>query len=178
MSYICVKTTGMTSQTQATFICRHCKRICLKNVRLKGHQRYCASKPCQQARKNKWERDRLKRDSTYRLKRSSNKKEWYSKYPGDQYQSSYRSSHPDYVSGNREKQRLRASKNTQKHSEVEKQIVKTDALSSENLVSKGFYVLIPYKKTNPEDAIVKTDAYIIELLGNQGLQTIFSARSP
>jgi len=169
----------MTSRTQDTFICCHCRRRCRKNVRLKGHQRYCGSKACQQARKNKWELDRLKRDSAYRLKRSSSKKAWYSKYPGYRYESSYRSNHPDYVSGNREKQRLRGSQDT--GMTLEKQIVKTDALSSENLVSKGFYVLIPYKKLYPEtclEKIVKTDALIVELCSNESLQAMLSARSP
>jgi len=151
----------MTSQTQATFICCHCQRLCRKNVRLKGHQRYCGSKACQQARKNEWECDRLKRDSTYRLKRCSSKKAWYSKYPGDRYQSVYRTSHPDYVSVNREKQRLRALKDA-KASTLEAQIVKTDALFSESIVSQGLYMLMPYKISCP-GKIVKTDAFIIEL---------------
>ena len=166
----------MTSRTQSTFICCHCRRRCQKNVRIKGNQRYCGSKPCQQARKNKWERDRLKCDSAYHLKRCSSKKVWYSKYTGDRYQSSYRANHPDYVSDNREKQRFRGSKNTKKT--PEEQIVKTDALSSESLVSKGFYVLMPYKKTCPEK-IVKTDAFIIELCCiDRGFQAMLSARSP
>ena len=167
----------MTSQT--TFICCHCGCSCKKNVRIKSHQRYCGSKACQQSRKNKWEREKLKRDSTYRQKRSSDKKAWYIKYPGHLYQSSYRVTHPDYVSDNREKQRFRASKATQKSKE--EKIVKTDALSPESLVSKGFYALIPYEKTRPEtclEKIVKTDALIVELLSSQALQTILSVRSP
>jgi hypothetical protein len=166
----------MASRSQTTFICCHCRRLCRKSVRLKSHQRYCGSKPCQQARKNAWELDKIKHDSTYRLKRHSSKKAWYSKYPGDSYQSSYRANHPDYVSDNRAKQRLRASKAT--GMTLEKQIVKTDALFSENLVSKGFYVLIPYKKTRLEKQIVKTDALIIELRSSQVLQAMLSARSP
>jgi len=164
----------MTSRSQATFICCHCRRRCRKNVRLKGHQRYCGSKSCQQARKNKWEGDRLKRDSTYRLKRCVSKKAWYGKYPGYRYQSSYRSTHPDYVSANRERQRLRASQDA-KISTVEEQIVKTDALCSEILVSKGFYVLMPYKKTCL-GKIVKTDALIIELRSID--QGFVSVRAP
>ena len=176
----------MISQSQTTFICCHCGCRYRKNVRLKGHQRYCGSKACQSARKKQWERDRLKRDEAYRLKRQSSKKAWYNKYPGNRYQSSYRASHPDYVSGNREKQRLRASCNREKQglrgskntgTLPDEKIVKADALLSESLVSKGFYVLVPYKKTCPEK-IVKTDALIIELLSNQGLQAILSARSP
>jgi len=165
----------MTSQSQATFICYHCGHRCRKNVRLKGHQHYCGSKACQQARRNKWDRDRIKRDNAYRLKRYSSKKAWYVNYPGDRYQSSYRATHPDYVSGNREKQRLRTSKAT--GTVAKEQIVKTDALSFEGIVSQGFYMLIPCGKTRPEK-IVKTDALIIELLSNQGFQAMLSARSP
>ena len=167
----------MTLQT--TFICCHCGCRCKKNVRLKSHQRYCGSKACQLARQNKWEREKLKNDPSYRLKRSSSKKESYKNHSGHLYQSTYRATHPDYVSDNREKQRLRASKVSKKT--LEEKIVKTDALSSESLVSKGFYVLMPYKKTRSEtcpEKIVKTDALIVELLSSQGLQTILSARSP
>ena len=177
MSYICAKSICMTSQSQATFICCHCKRICRKNVRLKGDQHYCGSKACQQARKNQWERDKLSRDSTYRLKRCASKKAWYGEHHGDRYQSAYRANHPDYVSGNREKQRLRGSKETKIAMEVGEKIVKTDALLSESFVSQGFYELIPYKQTCLEN-IVKTDAFIVELCSNQGLQAMFSARSP
>jgi hypothetical protein len=73
--YICTKSKCMTFQSQSTFICCHCRRR--KNVRLKRPQRYCGSKVCQQARKNKWNRDKNRSDSTYRLKRSSSKKAWY-----------------------------------------------------------------------------------------------------
>jgi hypothetical protein len=166
----------MTSQSQSTFICCHCRRRHRKNVRLKGPQRYCGSKVCQQARKNKWDRDKNRSDSTYRLKRSSSKKAWYKNYPGDHYQSSYRATHPDYVSGNREKQRLRSSKAPQKTGE--EKIVKTDALFSESLIISGFYALIPYEKMYSEK-IVKTDALIVELRSsNQVFQAIKSARSP
>jgi hypothetical protein len=164
----------MTSQS--TFICCHCGRRCRKNVRLKGHQHYCGSKACQQARRNQWDRDRIKRDNAYRLKRYTSKKAWYGKYPGDRYQSSYRASHPEYVSDNRAKQRLRASKDT--GTVAKEQIVKTDALSSESIVSQGFYMLIPCKKTRLEK-IVKTDALIFELRSsNRGFQAMLCARSP
>ena len=166
----------MTSRSQATFICSHCRRRCRKDVHIKSPQRYCSSKTCQQARKNEWERDKLKRDSTYHLKRRSNKKAWYSKYPGDRYQSSYRTNHPDYVSDNRKKQRLRASKVTKKSND--EKIVKTDALFSESLINRGFYELIPCEKSCSRK-IVKTDALIFELRSsNQGLQAILPARSP
>ena len=129
----------MTLQT--TFICCHCGCRCKKNVRLKSHQRYCGSKVCQQARQNKWEREKLKNDPAYRLKRSSSKKESYKNHSGHLYQSSYRANHPDYVSDNREKQRLRASKVSKKP--LEEKIVKTDALIVELLSSQVLQTILP-----------------------------------
>ena len=82
----------------------------------------------------------------------------------------------DKLNKHREKQNLRRSKAIGKVTN-EAKIVKTDALISESIVSKGFYVLIPYEKTRLEN-IVKTDALIVELLNVQGLQAILSARSP
>ena len=69
----------------------------------------------------------------------------YSKYPCVRNQSSYHVSHSDYVSGNLELKRIiRMSKDTE--CAMEEQIVKTDALFSESLVCKWFYVLVSYKK--------------------------------
>jgi hypothetical protein len=143
-----------------TFTCRHCHRCLKKNPRIKSGQHYCGSKICQQARKNQWERDRLGSDPAYRAYRSLAKKKWYQGYPGDRYQHAYRQAHPDYVSGNREKQGERGKRHEGKASGAK--IVKTDTLSSDNLVPRGFYVLSPYEKTNGKK-VVKTDALIVEL---------------
>ncbi|MFA5433267.1 MAG: hypothetical protein WC319_10450 [Candidatus Paceibacterota bacterium] len=143
-----------------TFICQHCQRRVKKNPRLKGKQHYCGRTACQQARKDKWERDRLGSDPAYRDKRSGAKKNWYRGYPGDRYQHQYRQEHGDYTKSNRCNQQKRDKKITGKPSVAK--IVKTDALSSKNLVPRGLYVLLPYEKTDGKK-IVKTDALIVEL---------------
>ena len=94
--------------------CQHCHRRLKKNPRLKGKQRYCGSPSCQQARKNKWERKKLKADAHYKARRLAYREQWYSRYPGDKYQSTYRQAHPEYMVGNREKQRKRGKKITGK----------------------------------------------------------------
>jgi len=88
------------------------------------------------------------------------KKKWYQRYPGDRYQHAYREAHPDYESDNREKQGERGKRHAGNASGTK--IVKTDVLSSDNLVPRGFYVLSPYEKTNGKK-VVKTDALIVEL---------------
>ena len=108
-----------------TFTCRHCQTPHPKNPRHKN-QKYCSSPLCQQARKNAWERRRLKADADYKESRKAQKRKWYKQHPGDQYQANYRSTHPIYQNSNREKQRLRNRKRVQDVS-VSK-IVKTDAL--------------------------------------------------
>ncbi|MGV8135000.1 MAG: hypothetical protein AB2L20_07280 [Mangrovibacterium sp.] len=143
-----------------TFICQHCHRRVKKNPRLKGKQHYCGLPACQQARKDKWERDRLGSDPAYLAKRSGAKKNWYRGYPGDRYQHQYRQEHGDYTKSNRCNQQKRDKKITGKPSVAK--IVKTDALSPKSLVPQGLYVLLPYKKTDGKK-FVKTDALIVEL---------------
>lgn len=157
-----------------TFRCVHCQRRYKKNPRLKGQQKYCGSKSCQQSRKNRWEREKLSKDSEYRARRRESKKRWYSRYPGDRYQNLYRDSHPDYLESNRKKQQKR-NKPAAIGSGSAK-IVKTDALTSESVIRRGLYVLLPYKKTDVEK-IVKTDALIVQLLDTPILEGNFLLNS-
>jgi len=152
-----------------TFTCHHCHRRLKKNPRLKGEQQYCGSRDCQQARKNKWEREKLRDDCHYKARRLAHREQWYSRYPGDKYQNLYRQSHPEYLMGNREKQRKRGkilAGNTSGS-----KIVKPDALPSKSLVAQGLYVLSPYKNTDG-GKIVKPDAFIVELRACSGFQDV------
>jgi len=159
------------------FYCQHCGMRIRKNPRLKTRQKYCGQKSCQQSRKNIWERERLKKDPSYRKKRHGQKARWRVVHKADQYQKVYRQNHPDYVTGNRERQQLR-NKNVQKAiSEfLISNIVKTDALIAERPVSCGLYEILPYK-TSPGKKIVKTDALIVELRACRGLQEILVSDS-
>ena len=151
----------------ATFTCQHCHRLFKKNPRLKGEQHYCGSRECQQARKNKWEGEKLKSDTHYKARRLANREQWYSRYPGDKYQSVYRQCHPEYVVGNREKQRKRGK--TLAGNASGSKIVNPDTLPSESLVLCGLYVLSPCKNADT-GKIVKPDAFIVELRPCSGFQ--------
>lgn len=126
-----------------TFICRHCKKRVKRNPRLKVSQHYCGSTACQQARKNEWERNRLRTSADYRARRQASKRLWYKNRPGHSYQHQYRGLHPDYVSGNRLQQQNRNKSRTQSAAAV--QIVKTDVLLSKFLSGSGFHVILPVK---------------------------------
>ena len=159
------------------FYCKHCGKRTRKNPRLKDAQEYCGQKSCQQSRKNKWEREKLKKDPFYRKKRHGQKARWRDVHKADQYQNVYRQNHPDYVTDNREKQQLR-NKNAKKAISgfLNSNIVKTDALIAERLVSCGLYEILPYK-TSPGKKIVKTDALIVELRACSGLQKVLVSDS-
>lgn len=155
------------------FICRHCRCRCLVNYRLKSGQHYCGSVSCQQARKNKWERDKLGSDKLYGQARSSAKKAWYRSYPGDRYQHFYRVKHPEYVTTNRLCQRLRMSGVKASASEI----VKTDALSSTIPFTSGFYELLPVDFCDAKK-VVKTDALLVELRTCSGPHGFYPDRGP
>lgn len=129
-----------------TYICRHCKERYIKNTRLKKGQRYCGSNACQQERKNKWERERSRSDKSYRTRRQASKSNWYNTHQGYIYQRDYRSSHPEYVISNRQKQHFRNHKPTE--SAIPCQIVKTDALISNLLANSDFHVILPVKNAS------------------------------
>lgn len=150
------------------FICIHCGRSTRPNPRLIGKQLYCGSKPCQQARKNKWEKDKLKKDKVYNTLRKEQKAKWRAKKPCDQYQNQYRESHPEYVKTNAEKQKVRNKNRTGLSSpSTSPKIVKTDALPPESLFLEGLYILQPYCP-DASKKIVKTDALIVALQPYQG----------
>jgi len=153
-----------------TFRCAHCQGRYKKNSRLKGQQKYCGSKSCQQSRKNKWEREKLKHDKDYRDRRRESKKRWYSRYPGDQYQNVYRHSHPSYLETNRKKQQKRNKSRAIESGSAK--IVKTDTLTSTSAVTRGLYILLPYQKTDAKK-IVNTDALIVQLLASGGIEDNF-----
>ena len=156
-----------------TFKCQHCQNRFPKNPRVKD-QKYCGSIACQGARKNKWERDKLKNDPEYKEKRRAQKKRWYLTYPGDKYQKAYREDHSPYVESNKDKQQVR-NENRQIYQSVSK-IVKTDTLNGESLTSGGIYVLFPYTRSLDEK-IVKTDALIVKMLGTSGIDGYFLQKS-
>jgi hypothetical protein len=151
------------------FYCCHCKRRTKKNPRLKSGQRYCGSRDCQQARKNRHERERLKNDPGYYLKRKAQKISWRDKQQGA-YQKSYRETHPEYTLGNLflQKTRYQRTKTRPVPGDIEK-IVKTDTLTPVMLIEAGLYEIRPYKR-DPGKKIVKTDTLIVALSIHSGVQ--------
>ena len=152
-----------------TFKCRHCHRWCKRNPRIKGVQKYCGSRECQNVRKKKWDRYQRLKNPDYRKRRRTSNQRWRDKYPGHKYQEEYRESHPDYCKENR-RQQVSRNQNRQTPA-IPPKIVKTDALTSESVALQGLYVLLPYKKAvkkTDTKKIVKTDALIVQIVAGTG----------
>ena len=164
----------MISTYASIFFCRHCGKKTPVNPRLKKRQKYCSKKSCQQSRKNKWEREKIKKDALYRQKRNSQKASWRKKRPSHQYQSDYRKVHPDYVTANRKKQQRR-NRNVQTaiSGVLPPNIVKTDSLIYGGSINSGLYEILPYKMS-PGQNIVKTDSLIVELRAHRALQEVLA----
>lgn len=159
------------------FYCRHCSKRTRRNPRIKAYQEYCGSKSCQQARKNLWEQEKLRKDTDYYEQRKSQKAQWCKSRPAHQYQREYRQSHPVYAETNRQKQQLRNKKASKIASENKiRKIVKTDALIAESPIWRGVCEILPYKM-RPGKKIVKTDALLVEIRAHRGFAKVLVPQS-
>ena len=142
-----------------TILCNHCGEHKPANPRLKGNQQYCGAPECQQARKSKWQKNKMDQDSQYNSRQNAYVERWRKQRPSDKYQSQYRDKNPEYVERNRQLQRIR-NKKRKKQAQLVK-IVKMDALKkpSEKL---NTYVMNSYK-IDSDGKIVKMDALIVQL---------------
>lgn len=86
------------------FRCACCGRQLLSDPRVKD-QRYCGRKKCQQARKNKWQRQKMLTDSDYRANKIESQQQWRQKNKG--YSKRYRKKNLLYAAKNRKLQKGR-----------------------------------------------------------------------
>lgn len=147
-----------------TFTCHHCGRICPCNPRIK-RQKYCSAVACQNARRHSTNKLKLSRSKESLKLRQARNKRWRDNYPAHTYQDQYRATHPEYVLGNREKQKQR---NKKRQTGASLKIVKTYALSPQPL-RDGVYMGFEVK----DKKIVKTYAYMAIARQQQGIAVGF-----
>jgi len=114
--------------------CAHCRQVFVPNPRLK-HQKYCGHHVCQNARKAKWQRQKMALDSDYQLNQKDAQHQWQEK--NVDYWNKYRQSHPEYCERNRQLQKLRDAKRRAQR------LAKMDALNRFKPVNPGTYYLVP-----------------------------------
>ena len=108
-----------------TFRCVCCRRSRPRNPRAKN-QRYCGDKRCQQARKTKWEREKLQADPYYRINKKECQERWKQKNPD--YWKQYRQAHSEYRRRNRRMQSRRDQRISTGNGSGADHLVKMDTL--------------------------------------------------
>jgi hypothetical protein len=114
--------------------CAHCRCRFVPNPRVKT-QRFCSTKPCQQARKTQWQRQKIATDPDYQADQRDGQSAWRKQHRD--YWRQYRQEHPAYRERNRLLQRHRDQKRRPKV------LAKMDALAPVSFVKPGIYHLIP-----------------------------------
>ncbi len=87
-----------------TRYCLGCKQAFHPHPRC-PKQKYCSKKACQQMRKRRWQRHKLKTDADYRENQKAAQQHWRDAHPF--HHRVYLLKNPDYVARNREEQRQR-----------------------------------------------------------------------
>jgi hypothetical protein len=115
-------------------------------------QQYCSNSRCQKARKRKWQKEKLAKDSDYRANQAEAQRQWRSR--NKDYWREYRRKNPTYTERNRTGQKERSRRRRSGEG-----IAKMDELKGNPLVPSGRYRLIPF--CNP--GIAKMDELIVEI---------------
>jgi hypothetical protein len=121
-----------------TCMCCGCRFVPRANV---PDQQYCSRRTCQNARRQRWRKQKLKSDADYRADQYASQERWCEKNPD--YWQRYRSTHPDYCQKNREMQTARNRKRDLIRERTAGSIAKRYALTGENRVIPGYYNLVP-----------------------------------
>ena len=108
---------------QVTFRCACCRRILPRNPKVKN-QGYCGAGACQQARKNRWQREKQQTDPDYRANKRESQQAWQKRNPI--YWRQYRSRNKKYREGNRRMQQERDRR--RRRTTADDNLAKKDAL--------------------------------------------------
>ena len=115
-------------------------------------QQYCSNAQCQKARKRRWQKEKLLKDSDYQANQAEAQRQWRSR--NKDYWREYRRKNPAYTEKNRLDQRER---NRRRRSGSG--IAKMDEQKVKTLIPSGRYRLVPFCNSG----IAKMDELIVEL---------------
>jgi len=131
--------------------CACCKKRFIAHPAVRD-QRYCSDPECQKARKRNWQKEKLSRDSDYRVNQATAQRQWCSR--NRDYWRQYRKRNPAYTERNRLRQRER---NRGRRSGSG--IAKMDELKGKTVIRSGRYRLVPFCN----QGIAKMDELIVEI---------------
>ncbi len=121
------------------------------------NQQYCSCRICQNARRQRWRKQKLSTDPDYKADQYAAQRRWCEKNPD--YWKRYRACHPDYCQRNRQKQKQRNCKGGKRPIELGSVIAKRYALKPANEIISGLYRLSPVDGA----MIAKSDALLVKL---------------
>jgi hypothetical protein len=114
--------------------CAHCNRVFRPDPRVK-EQSYCWRKSCQQARKTRWQKHKMKTDPDYQANQKNAWRSWQQR--NRNYWRPYREKRPEY----RERNRLLQAKRDE--ARRKRNLAKMDALRATSSIETGTYYLVP-----------------------------------
>jgi len=123
------------------------------------NQAFCSKPACQQERRRRWQRQKLKQDPDYQANQAAAQKRWVERNP--EYWRNYRRTHPEYTANNREKQ---IERNQRRGGQTATgpsppAIAKMDAYPDKKAVVSGTYRLVPVTSR----VLAKMDEYFVEM---------------
>ena len=143
--------------TLRTFRCVCCRRIRPRNPRVKN-QLYCSAKSCQQARKNKWQREKQQTDPDYRANKKESQRSWQERNPG--YWRQYRNRNTEYCEMNRKQQKVRDNHRRSADDEIRSShLAKKDTLNQFFHDTTESYYILPVI-----DNCAKKDALTVKII--------------
>lgn len=136
--------------------CANCN-ILFRPDRYHPHQGCCSKASCQRARRNKWQREKLKDDTDYRANQKDLQAQWRASNP--YYWKKYRASHPAYTERNRVLQKQRRIQAV-KRREQSSCVAKMDVACWQHPLKSGRYRFEPING----EGVAKMDVVIVELV--------------
>lgn len=130
-----------------SFRCKGCHRRVLRRPQNPA-QEYCDRRSCQNERRQRWRSAKLRSDPEYRANQRDSQKRWLNTHRG--YYRDYRARHPDYVVGNRERQkhRDRLKRDLTAMTRTGAVLAKRYACPRESDVIPVYYELLPVQSAN------------------------------
>jgi hypothetical protein len=138
--------------------CKNCRRL-FEISPQRPDQKYCKRKKCQRARKNAWQKEKIRTDEDYRQNQKDAQERWCKKNPD--YYKTYREKNPAYTKKNRlaQVERNRKKRSVSNQTSIDDSIAKMDMLNNQNSIKSGRYTII--SADNPEFA--KMDVLIVDI---------------
>ena len=137
-------------------VCRCCGGWFAPRVNV-ANQQYCSRRICQNARRQRWRKQKLLTDPDYKADQYAAQKRWCEKNPD--YWKHYRDCHPDYGQRNRNMQKQRNRNRRRPPTDPGDMIAKRYALNRQKGIKSGLYTLLPVVG----QMIAKSDALLVKL---------------